>query len=253
MTEKKKDLTTASLSMIKRYVLGKSIIPEYEDELIRRITMIGFSHASEKARAFFLTEYSDGLLNYVALEICHIDREEIDAEYYTFISQENYYTHVPYYKLALYKRKNNATLLTYVSTITVRYFKHLNAKRKKKEIKFVLVGEQVETSNIFSDNGVIENPWFPLYIQQNDESNEITDKLISMIDKLPYREQLVIKLMVMGNASGADAFEVIAPYLNPEKPISEFTRKNKQDAMSLLKGRALKHLKKLYDNEKDNN
>ena len=64
---------------------------------------------------------------------------------------------------------------------------------------------------------------------------------------LPYREQLVIKLTVLDDVSLLDAYEDLKQYIKQKNhPSSD---KKKQDAISILKGRAIKHLKQLLEYE----
>ena len=92
---------------------------------------------------------------------------------------------------------------------------------------------------------MIDNPWFSLLLEKNEIENLMDYKLKTALLKLPYREQLIIKLMIMDNASGLEAFEDLKPYLRSKIPFTDWSDKQKQDAMALLKGRALKHLKQL--------
>lgn len=247
------NLELLSFDVIKKHLVGKNIINEYELEFVRRIIQ-----RDEKllyvqiARNYFLTDYSSSFLDYIASSICKEENGlKIKGEYFEFISKSDYKTNTPYYKLTLYTAKNQATLLSYVSTITARHF---TAKYcKDSEIKKTVSLESFNTSTLnICKSEVIDNPWFNTLIQC--EADDVLSKygqteqsLYTALQKLPEREQLIIKLMVMGDASALDAFEDLEPYLaqNAKTPTSTWTKKQKQDAMSLLKGRALSHLKKI--------
>lgn len=246
LLEKLKD---AQFDFIQKDVNSKIPTFEYELEFIRRITMKENCRISNQARTFFLVDYSKSFLERIAYDLFHCGWEEIYGEYYEFISKENYETKVPFYKLTLFKGEDNSTLKSYTSTITSRYFtnKKKAEDKKKRIIQIVSIdeGQTIKRDN-FGDE-VIDNPWFVLLIDGN-VSKDVTmeTKVYNALEKLPVREQLIIKLMVMDDASGLEAFEDLAPYLKPtKKPISEWSDKQKQDAMALLKGRALKHLKQL--------
>ena len=253
--EKPKDLALleqlrdVKFDSIKKNVSAKNPTYEYELEFVRRITLREKCRMSDEARGFFLGDYSTPFLTGIAADLFHCGWEEIYGEYYEFISKENHETKVPFYKLTLFKGKNDSNLKSYTSTITSRYFtnkkKTEDAKMKKIRIVSIDDGQNIKRDNFGGE--VIDNPWFSLLIDRNSTKDVTMEiKVKNAFQKLPEREQLIIKLMVMDDASGLEAFEDLAPYLNPTKyPLSEWSDKQKQDAMALLKGRALKHLKQL--------
>jgi len=255
--EKNKDelllekLQSATFESIKEDVNGKHPTYEYELEFVRRITLKENCVTSSIARNFFLTDYSRPIIASIAADLYHCGYEKIYGEYYEFISKENPETKVPFYKLTLFKGKNNSNLKSYTSTITTRYFTNKKKGEDKKKSKTRIIsideGQRIKTDVFGGD--VIDNPWFSLLI--NSETNKdrtLEKKVNNAFSKLPEREQLAINLMVKDDASGLEAFEDLKCYLNPRKqPISEWSNKQKQDAMALLKGRALDHLKELLE------
>ena len=251
-------LKMATFESIKRDVNGKHPTFEYELEFIRRITLKENSITSLTARNFFLKEYSTPMLSSIAADLFHCGYKEIYGEYYEFISQENPETKVPFYKLTLFQGKNNSNLKSYTSTITTRYFtnKKIVDDKTKNKTRLVSIDEgQTLKTDVFGGEAIY-NPWFALLLDKEVKKDGVLEtKVNKAFAELPEREQLVINLMVKDNASGLEAFEDLKDYLNPreDNPISEWDDKNKQDAMALLKGRALKHLKKiLRKNEKVN-
>lgn len=239
----------ASLMEIKRKVLCAHPVLAYEWEFIRLLSSKQPSKSVLEARNFFLEDYSLSILNSIARNICHCKTLEIFGEYYEFISRPDFATLTPYYKLTLYENKNGADLKTYVSSITTRYFRRVQQKKVKEEKRLVSMDESDRLVITFSGNEVIENPWFELLLSGGESSGHALEdeELRQALGQLPYREQLIIKLTVMDDASGLEAFEELKGYLNPKIPLEEWNDKQKQNAMALLRGRALQHLKKILD------
>lgn len=242
------------LKEIKKHVVGKSTNKEYEYEFVRRIIQKdNESFFVLQARDYFLTEFSFSFLDYIATAICKKESaNEIQGEYYEFISKKDLKTNTPYYKLTLFKGKRDSTLQTYVSTITTRYFTSIEKKKAKSGENTISIDSFDISRKDFSGSDVIDNPWFTTLVQCEDidslnREHQTQQSLCDALELLPERERLIIKLMVMGDSSALEAFEDLEPYiaLTAKTPTSEWTKKQKQDAMSLLKGRALEHLKKI--------
>lgn len=72
--------------------------------------------------------------------------------------------------------------------------------------------------------------------------------------KLNDRDRLILKYLVIEKISALDAFELLDDYINPRPKFNmtssevkaSLSVKQKQDAISLLKGRALLKLQELY-------
>lgn len=252
-------ITDCSIILIKKNVESKHPILSYEKELIRRISSLEPNKQSREARDYFLGDFSTPILAYVSTKIYHHSNwEEILGEYYEFISKENKETKTPYYKVTLYNQLKNSTLRKYVTVITTRYFVDEKVRDEKiTERTISLDGSSTYNEDKYG-NVVIENPWFNLLIG-NDGHNEgydITPDVYQKIDyvfsKLPERDVKVIKLMVMNSLSGLEAFEEMRFYLSKgaKTPVNTWTNKQKQDAMALLRARALKHFNNIVENEK---
>ena len=245
--------------VIKKYLKNNRPLLIIEKEFVRRITLLEDSLQRKQAQGYFNTEFSSPILSYVARYV-HNNAyyQEILGEYYEFISKEK--KNIPYYKLTLYKNINNSTLRHYVTAITVRYF----IDKKKKEDKIARQQFSIEGASKANtkenERDVIDNPWFNLLIgnagdvHEKEMASETCKKIDFIFSKLPERDVKVIKLMVMHNVSGLDAFEELEDDLSKTAkiPTSTWTTKQKQDAMALQKARALKHFIKVMNNEKIN-
>jgi hypothetical protein len=249
------------LEILKKDVGGKHPTLPMEKEFIRQITFIHECLQRKKARDYFLRDFSNPILKYVKRYVYGNNRmEEIWGEYYLFISQENKNTHMSYYKLNLYANINNSTLRNYITAITVRYFVNKKAKEDFSNRLRISIDASSDTKKGKKENNVIENPWFNLLIGNNGNEdnwkNDITlyEKINYVLSKLPKRDEKIIKMMVMDDMSGLDAFEDLKDEFERSTriPISTWTKKQKQDAMALQKSRALKHFNKIVTDENIN-
>lgn len=249
-------LELLNFQVIKKEVIGKHPSVQFEHEFVRRITMINQCLQREEARLFFLGDYSSPILSYVVRYVyCNESYQELLGEYYEFISKRN--KNISYYKLTLYSNFNNSTLRNYVTAITVRHFVDVKKKEDSIDKQTISIDGAYTIATKENEKDVIENPWFNLLIgnsgnsDENSLSAESYKKIEYVFSKLPERDVKIIKLMVMDNVSGLEAFEELEADLKEtaKTPISTWSTKQKQNAMALLKGRALKHFKKITEDE----
>ena len=64
-------------------------------------------------------------------------------------------------------------------------------------------------------------------------------------EKLPERDQLILKYLVIEDRNPLEIFDEMIQYVETTIPSEQYTRKQKQDAMSLMKRRAKLHLRML--------
>lgn len=251
------DIESLDISAIRNNVCGKNPSLLVEKEFVRRITLLEPSILRAQAQNCFLDDFSKPILEYVSLNVYKSTYyQEILGEYYEFISKEN--KRIPFYKLTLYNSINNATLRNYVTTITLRYFVSTKERRERKEGLLISLDESSTLKTEKDGSELIENPWFNLLIgntgdeEETSFSSETYQKIEYVFSKLPERDVKVIKLMVMDNLSGLEAFEELKEELakTAKIPVTTWSTKQKQDAMSLSRSRALKHFKKIVEYEK---
>lgn len=205
---------------------------------------------------FFLKEFSSKFLDYIGKNIMcrppvmvngvYCYSPTVIAEYYEFIGAVFRDGKPTWHKLELYKgtvsNQRPARLYSYVSTISMRYF----VKLKKKEDK-----EKKHTDCSFC---VIENIG-PDILNKYSGFDEIelgevcdTDTEIGWAWKhLPEKDRVVLKYLVMEERNSLDVFDELIQYVDSKIPPSCYTRTQRQNAMSLLKQRAKKHLRKLIE------
>ena len=82
----------------------------------------------------------------------------------------------------------------------------------------------------------------------------------SAFKKLKERDQKALQYLVIDKMHGLDAYPLLEEYIHPkpkddmtsEEVKKAWTTKQKQDAISLMKGRALEYLLEKYNEEKLN-
>ena len=238
-----KNLEEVSLSYLK-----KLQTVEADLEIARRVV------SNDKLSVnYFLGEFSIPFLNYIGgvimqLEGCYINRElcfysSISSEYYEFIGAK-FIDNVPtWHKVSLYKGiinkgEKKARLYTYINTITVRHF--INVKKKldkNKEKSLDDMPEYISISILKEYDGFDEISL--------EEDNSKYKELDAAWEKLPERDQLILKYLVIEERNPLEIFDEMIQYVVTTIPPEQYSRKQKQDAMSLMKRRAKLHLRML--------
>lgn len=246
------NITTTDLSSIPLTQLNKQQTIDADLEIARRI--VG---NDSQTVDYFLGRFSQPFLNYIGNGIMRCQPMYVNgvACYYPMIASE-YYEFIgaafandlpTWHKIALYRGitndgKRQARLYTYVSTITVRYF----LKRKQKEDR---AKEKMLKNNSV---GMIENMDVSILLKYDgfDEIDlEKECKEESEFDwawkQLSPKDRLILQRLVIEECEPVDAFDELIDFVDTQIPAESYTRKQRQNAMSLLKQRAKTHLRKL--------
>lgn len=195
---------------------------------------------------YYVGDFSYDIIKYIQSNITH---SNILTEYYEFLSAPvNELSKTPlWHNVSLYEGRNGSSLHTYTSNISIRYF-----------------CKQVKTGNVRNKKQLVlqENLLYEALISYKSEDDEHDDeylqrkqKLYTALSKLNERDLKVLDELVIKKQNWQVAFNKLRDFLNP-KPINglvnkddiidSWTSKQKQDAISLLKGRALHKLQKAY-------
>ena len=199
---------------------------------------------------YFLGEFSAPILDYVGKNImktsgCLVNDKlhyymEHSGEYYEFIGAK-FENNIPQWnKISLYRATQNkgeyeARLYTYVNVITVRHF--IALKQKKDKNKWENLDDMPESMTI---SILKEYEGFD-EISLAEEKEEYKELDIAWA-KLPERDQLILTYLVIQDANPLDIFDEMIQYVDTKISPDQFSVKQKQDAMSLMKRRAKKHL-----------
>ncbi len=218
------------IQYLKKNLLSRQPDAECEDTLVSLVTSADATPSVKEARDFFVDGFSARFLDNIARNICHL--ADILGEYYEFISADGGATPTPYYKVSLYKRKNDSRLDTYVARITARHFTDAQKKHTRylsSHTPFDSFRTEINADDDFSKDDVTDNSWFALLIADEDFSFFSANN-IETITKL--------------NIALIEAFDELLPYMSFKKPVETLTRKDRQDAVSRLNNRALDRLAK---------
>lgn len=236
-------LETASLKILKQLQTV-----EGDREIAKRVVK-----NDVQAVHYFLGEFSIPFLDYIGKEIMkeeeyYINNEwhyylNISGDYYKFIGAEFKDDKPTWHKVSLYKGIKNkgtkeARLYTYINTITVRHFIALKKKKDKiKEKSFEDMFESVSISILKEYDGFDE-----ILLKQDPQEYKELDVAWG---KLPQKDQLILKYLVIEELNPLEIFDEMIQYVQTTIDPISFTKKQKQDAMSLMKQRAKKHLREL--------
>ncbi|MCM1317198.1 MAG: hypothetical protein NC241_03360 [Bacteroides sp.] len=241
------------IQYLKKNLLSRQPDAECEDTLVSLVTSPEATPSVKEARDFFVDGFSARFLDNIARNICRLERADILGEYYEFISADGGATPTPYYKVSLYKRKNDSRLDTYVARITARHFTDAQKKHTRylsSHTPFDSFRTEINADDDFSKDEVTDNSWFALLIADEDFSFfsanniETITKLNIALSQLDDRDRLVIQLVELNDVPLIEAFDELLPYMSFKKPVKTLTRKDRQDAVSRLNNRALERLAK---------
>lgn len=175
---------------------------------------------------------------------------EMSAEYYQFISHPfDEKTQKPvWHRIDLYDARD-CNLISYSSRISHRHFSKIAKKEKMKaNSEEELLDYRDYESLLMCD-------------QPEEEGDNITHtRMKRAFGKLKERDQKVLQYLVIDKKAGIDAYPLLEEYIHPQSKNGmtgdevkkAWTTKQKQDAVSLMKGRALHYLLVKYNEEKLN-
>ncbi|MDD6783821.1 MAG: hypothetical protein PUD79_04595 [Prevotellaceae bacterium] len=190
-----------------------------------------------KAVFYYLTEIGMPIMKHIEYSIMHRD---ITAEYYMFLSfpYDKQAEKPLWHRVDLYKGIN-CLLSTYTSNITCRYFCKLSNKEKRKLEKDGELLEYVDYESLIRCESAFD--------EEDDMQTKCVRKAYQMLSE---RYRLVLHYLVIEKMPALDAFPLLEQYIHPrpkdgltsDEVKQSWTNKQRQDALSLLKGYALKHL-----------
>ena len=190
---------------------------------------------------YYLREIGFPIMEHIEKTITHYD---VMSEYYMFLSDpfDKNLGISRWHRVGLY-RGINCKLNTYTSNITCRYFcKKVNSERRR-NLKEGELLEFVDYESLLKCE-TAEN-----------EDEGIQNKCVRAAYKsLKEREREALRLLIIEKKSALEAFCQLSKYMTPrakdgltsEQIKAGWSDKQKQDAISLLKGRALEHLQNKF-------
>lgn len=260
------DIRELSFEALKEKVTQHSGLV-YDFEFARRV-----AERMTLESEFFFGKFSEPFLNDFAIWIAHENSyRDLMGFYYEYIAspfiENEVGVNIPEFNvLRKYDWRRKARLYTYVMTCTYREV--VSKYRKKKPGDLVVGGKapfdvevlllkrfQCDNLNDFLRSENEDIGWEILcaffYDEDKDEIPfELRKKRIKKaFEWLQEKDRKVLRLLVTGEKSGLEAFEVMKSYVKPKyrgDDVDEWSDKEKQDTMASWKYRALERLEKLY-------
>lgn len=200
-----------------------------------------------KAVHYYLTEIGIPIMKHIESSIMHRD---ITAEYYIFLSSpyDNQEDKPLWHRVDLYKGIN-CLLSSYTSNIACRHFCKLANKEKQLSKKESDLLEYVDYESLIRCELISD--------EKDNSQMQCVRKAFQMLSE---RYRLVLHYLVIEKMSALDAFPLLDSYIHPrpkngltsDEVKKAWSSKQRQDALSLLKGYALKHLQENFESIKNN-
>lgn len=200
-----------------------------------------------KAVHYYLTEIGLPIMKHIEFSIMHRD---ITAEYYIFLSSpyDNQEEKPLWHRVDLYKGIN-CLLSSYTSNIACRHFCKLANKEKRISEKEGDLLEYVDYESLIKCESISD--------EEDNSQMQCVRKAFQMLSE---RYRLVLHYLVIEKMSALDAFSLLDSYIHPrpkdgltsDEVKKAWSSKQRQDALSLLKGYALKHLQENFESIKNN-
>lgn len=212
-------------------------------ELARRVTK-----NIPDAVVFYISDLSKSIIDFISYHIIH---RNILSEYYIFLSSPYTDNHLPLWKKVVgYKGYNNCSLKTYTSNISCRHFCKVAQNEKKESQSHGELLEFMDYESLLRCDTSMD---------ESDDRDMIAMKKAYL--QLNKRDRLILKCLIIDKISSLDAYEILSEYIKPrptndrtsEEVKANLTMRQKQNAVSLLKGRALLKLQELYGEQIKNN
>ena len=196
-------------------------------------------HNDPEAVHFFLTVLSEPIVKHIESNIM---KRDVYGDYYIFISAPINDESVPQWKKVSLYKGDNCLLNTYISCIACRHFCKIAQKEKEDNLRNGDMIEYVDYESLLE------------YDYHDEEESETSIRMRKAYNNLSEKDREVLKLLLIENMSGIEAFPILSQYITPkpkdgmtsEQVKESWSTKQRQDAMSLLKGRALDHLKQQF-------
>lgn len=244
------DICIQNLEMANLDYLKRLQCVEADLEIAKRITI-----NDKIAVEYFLKELSIPFLEYIGKNIMNAEGVyvhgilkyslPISGEYYEFMGAKFVNQQPMWHKISLYRGKSlnggkEARLYTYADVITTRHFIALKKKEEKNREKSL--DEMLESDDVFI---LREYNGFDEIILEDEMESSKSRELRLAWEKLPVRDRLILQYIVIDELEPLEVFDEMIQYVKTSKKPGLYNRKMKQNAMSLMKQRAIAHLRKL--------
>ena len=194
---------------------------------------------------YFFGEYSKPILSWIIVHALYksytpYSEREIMGQYYEFVAGP-FKDNIPQWsQLKWYKWINNEKLHTWLKRNGCQWFRKDKIKKEKEWGK---LSELLEFKDYRALNDVEDDNYL------SDEQLVKEQRLQTAWGMLNDKDQEILTLMVIKELCWSESWEALNKHINPRVGREEmltWTPKRKQDALSLLKQRAIQHLVARY-------
>lgn len=202
---------------------------------------------------YFFGDYSYEIIKWIAITVFSVKAKFVDdfiytlyGDYFEFVANPIGDDNKPqWYQLSSYKGYNNMKLKSWLMNNSHQYFAR---KKKKEDLRALSEGEMLD----FVDYEALVN----LGDSQENLSDEeciYRERLNKAWSLLSDKDKKIINKLIIEKLNWKDAFEELKEFINPRdgrQVMESWTDKRKQDALAMMKIRAVQHLSKKFNEVK---
>lgn len=187
-----------------------------EEDIVNKLIT---EEANQGLYIYFFNKKCKHILDYITYNICHYEKTELLlGDFYEFISDNDWAV------LRNWKKKNGASLTSYLASCSVNYFMRKAAKeRKRKDWEISL-----STFN-YADNDAES------FIEDETADNSSVWKAYEMLNE---RDRAILQQLVIEEKKTLDAAPAVWKYINCTQDYTALPAKRVQCTLSMAKNRA---------------
>lgn len=192
---------------------------------------------------YYLTEIGEPIMHHIENNIIH---RNVTADYYLFLSSpfDDDTKRPHWHKVSLYKGAN-CRLDSYTSCIACRHFCKVAKREREQNGKNDSMLEYVDYEALLGCDCA------------EDEESERVQMMRQAFSSLSERDREVLRYLVIDNMPSLEAYPLLERFITPrakdgktpDEVKAAWTTKQRQDALALMKGRAIKHLHECFTNK----
>lgn len=202
---------------------------------------------------YFFGDYSYEIIKWIGISIFSIKANEVEnfiyriyGDYFEFVTNPiDDFNQPQWYQLKSYKGLNDMKLKSWLMKNSHQFF----ARKKKNEDKRISnEGELIEFVDYESLLGLGDS-------QEclSDEDCIYRERLSKAWSSLSEKDKNILHYLILEKLNWQDAFDELNEYIKPRggrQVMETWTDKRKQDALAMMKVRAVKHLTKRFNQVK---
>lgn len=199
---------------------------------------------------YFFGEYSYEIIKWIAATIFYAKAKDIDdiiykiyGDYFEFVANPiNDFNKPQWYQLKSYKGLNGMKLKSWLMKNSHQFF-----SRKRK----------IEEKKAFNEREMIDFVDYEALLGLGNSTESLSDKdcvyqnrLKKAWTALSEKDQSILTRLILEKMYWEDAFEELKEFINPregKKVMDTWNDKRKQDALAMMKIRAVQHLTKRFN------